>query len=185
MLKGRMSLACIWSLQQLRHGLLPFSRRSRHSILERLVKANRIRHRGRTAKSKPQIPEVMHSHPRHDDQNVLLAKTRDCLSEAVVLVWVFGVKERDLHDGNVQWVRVWLEGCIVLVSIGLSLWSKPSRTALEADPDAVVESALHALGWDIGFFQQPQHFICYLLATHVRVLLFIVMAWEATEATYN
>jgi hypothetical protein len=32
------------------------------------------------------------------------------LAEAVVLVWVFGVEEGDLHDGDVEGVCIWIEG---------------------------------------------------------------------------
>jgi hypothetical protein len=94
----------------------------------------------------------MHSHAGHDDQNILLAETRDCLSEPVVLIWVFAAEKRDLHDGHVQWVCFWLKGCIV-ISIELSFKSEMSHTALETNPDAVVESALNSLGWDLGFLQ--------------------------------
>lgn len=181
MLEGRMSLARIRSLHQLCHGLLPLGWRGRDRVLESLVEANRIWHRSRTTKRKSQVAQVVHCHPRYNDQDVIFAETRDRLTESVVLVRVLGVEERDLHNRNIQWVGFRLKGCI-LVSVNVPMVFQPSHTALEAGPDAVVESALHTLALDPGVLQHVQHFIGYLLATHVRVLLFIIVARETVEA---
>lgn len=71
---------------------------------------------------------------------------------------------------------------LLSVSVVLCIFRWGLHTALETGPDAVVESALYAFGFDPSLFQQIQHFVCYLWATHVRILLFVVVAREPIKA---
>jgi hypothetical protein len=52
----------------------------------------------------------VHCHARYDNQDVFFAEAGDCLTEAVVLVWVFCIEERDLDDWDIERVCLWLEG---------------------------------------------------------------------------
>jgi hypothetical protein len=51
----------------------------------------------------------MDSHSRAYNHHPFGAKPRYCLSESVVHVWVFLAKQRDLHEGNVEWVFIVIE----------------------------------------------------------------------------
>lgn len=104
MVKGRVSLASIRTLEEVRQSLFPLGRRFRRSILESFVEANGVRHGARVTECKAQIAQVMHSHAGDDDEDVLLAQTGDGLAETVVLIRVFGIEEGNLHDWDVQGV---------------------------------------------------------------------------------
>jgi hypothetical protein len=92
MLKGGMSLACIWSLHQLSNLRdLRFTFGSSTPMPYAVSFDEALKDAVTTAPA------------GYNDQNVLLAKTRDCLSEPVVLVWVFSVEERDLQAWSADW----------------------------------------------------------------------------------
>lgn len=56
----------------------------------------------------------MDSHSGADDENVFISKALQRLSEAVVLIQVLAVKQRDLHYRHAQWVLLWIKSCETL-----------------------------------------------------------------------
>lgn len=103
-IKGWMRLSSIRPFQQIRHGLFPFRRRSRHCFLEGFVETTSVRKRSRISKGEPHIAQVVDCHAGDDDEDVLVSEARDCLAETVVLDGIFGVEERGLYNWDVEGV---------------------------------------------------------------------------------
>lgn len=103
-IKGWMRLSSIRPFQQIRHGLFPLRRRSRHRILEGFVETTRVRKRSRISKGEPHVAQVVNCHAGDDDEDVLISEARDCLAETVVLDGVFGVEKRGLYNWDVEGV---------------------------------------------------------------------------------
>ena len=104
MLKSRVRLLSIWSLQKLRHPFLPSPCRASHSILKCLVEADRKRHWLRPGPCDAGFAEIVYGHTRDYDLYVSFAQGGDSLAQAVMLVRVLGGEEGDLNDWDVQGV---------------------------------------------------------------------------------
>lgn len=59
----------------------------------------------------------MDSHSGADDENVLISKAFQGLSEAIMLIQVLTIKQRDLHYWYTQWVLLWIESYETLAKI--------------------------------------------------------------------
>jgi hypothetical protein len=113
MIKSRMRLTRIRPLYQLSQSFLSLLRDSRNSLLKRLVETNRVRQRTRVTPCITHVAEIVDSHSRDNDKDVVIAEGGDGLAKAVMLIWIFGVEERDLDDWDVQRIFFWFEGCYV------------------------------------------------------------------------
>jgi hypothetical protein len=136
MLETRMRPPGITPLQQSNHSLVP--RRNTtillHRLLERSIKTKRIRLVPGLAATAHQIPQIVHSHPRANDQHPFLPERFQRFPKREVAFRGVRVEERDLHDRHVfsQRVLFGVEG------------------DEEGREDAVVEAAGYALCFDPG-----------------------------------
>jgi len=80
-----------------------------------------------------------------------------------MLPWVFSVEERDLHDWNVQRVRVRIEG------------------TFETRPYTVVQPTVCALGINACVMQSFEDPLGNLSATNVWILLLVVVLGKAVK----
>lgn len=162
-----MSLLCIRTTTHSRHLHLPLIHGRLDRLLERIVKRDGIRQgpaRVIRRHDIPHVAQIMHRHARADNHHALIAQAGDGLAEAVVLVWVLRVEEGDLNEGHVQGVFVWVEGDV------------------EACPDAVVETALDALGVNACCAEEVDDVCGKLGVALIRVGGFVHVVWEAVEA---
>lgn len=100
MVKIRMRLSRIRPLQQRRHRALPAPRVPRDRVLQRLVKARRVRQRTGVSPRELHVAEVVDRHAGDDEEDVFVAEGGERLAELVVLEGVFSFEEGDLHDGD-------------------------------------------------------------------------------------
>jgi hypothetical protein len=76
------------------------------SFFQRLIETNSIRLIPRSAITAPEIPQIMHRHPRANHQHALLTQWCKSFPQCLMLRGIFRVEKRDLHHGHVQ--RVFL-----------------------------------------------------------------------------
>jgi hypothetical protein len=53
----------------------------------------------------------VHSHARDDDEDIFGTERFQSLTKLVVLMWIFGFKERDLDQWNIKGVGFFVEYC--------------------------------------------------------------------------
>jgi hypothetical protein len=76
-----------------------------------------------------------------------------------------------------------LDGVLVSGTLPLSNWVL--RTALEASPNTVIETAFHALCLDSGSLQQVKDFMRDLLTADIGVLFLVIVVGETIEAAIS
>lgn len=105
MVKGGMGSSRIWSLRKVRQRLFALTRWSHDCVFEGLVKAHRVGQWFSRAQES-HVTQIVNCHARCDDLNVVIAKLRQGLTEAVMLDGVLRVEERNLHNWDVQRIRL-------------------------------------------------------------------------------
>lgn len=105
----RMRLPCVGPFHEIDHCLLSDLWAGCCSVLQRVVKADRVRHRLIAVHGVTHVAQVVDSHAGYDDKNSLFSELADCLAELEVFDWVVVVEERYLNNWYLQRVLFWIE----------------------------------------------------------------------------
>lgn len=109
----------------------------------------------------------MHRHAAHDQTDTFRAERRDGAAESEMLSCGLGGEERDLDDRDVERVCGWVEG------------------HFEAGPDAVIETAADAGGFDIVFCKDFYYVLCDWEGAGVGVGLLVIMRRKAVKTCFG
>lgn len=105
MIHPRVRLLCVGTAAHSGKHHLPLFNRRLNSFLQCIVEGHSVRQRPRwvvRSHDIPHVSEIVYRHASTDDDDVLVSERSDSLPQAVVLVWILGLEERDLDQGNIE-----------------------------------------------------------------------------------
>lgn len=149
-----------------RESMFKETHRLLNRLFQSLIETCRVWHGPRPAHCSPEISQIVHRHPAHDDQHALVPQRRNRLTELVMLIRILAIVQADLHNRYLQWILLRIE------------------RHHEGREDAVIHPSTHPARLQTRRLDPRNHALGQRFASNAGVLEVIVVCWEAVEAVF-